>query len=176
MVSPRTFGHLDISSWRVTLRRCPDRTTALFSGRTARAEAASWQARVCKARRLPPWSCDPRDVGPSYPRFRHVGLLAPMSPSTWHELAIVPRERGDGGAVHASSIGRGVVARPSGSPQSGGHNASSFRSFDREQDHVVAETGGHELEAPEPNHRGARNRRNKGGHLERDGKLVKKNT
>jgi len=65
------------------------------------------------------------------------------------------------------------VARPSGSPQSGGRNASSSRSFDREQDHVVAETGGHELEAPELNHRGARNRRNKSGHLEKDGKSVK---
>ena len=32
------------------------------------------------------------------------------------------------------------------------------RSFDREQDHVVAGTGGHEIEAPEPNHRGARDR------------------
>ena len=40
------------------------------------------------------------------------------------------------------------------------------RSFDREQDHVVAGTGGHELEAPEPNHRGARDRRNESGHLE----------
>ena len=68
----------------------------------------------------------------------------------------------------------GVVARPSGSPQSGGHNASSSRSFDREQDHVIAETGGHELEAPEPNHRGARNRRNKGGHLEKRWEIGKK--
>jgi len=67
----------------------------------------------------------------------------------------------------------GVVARPSGSPQSGGRNASFSRSFDREQDHVIAETGGHELEAPEPNHRGARNRRNKSSHLEKDGKSVK---
>jgi len=68
----------------------------------------------------------------------------------------------------------GVVAGPSGGPQSGGRNASSSQSFDREQDHVIAETGGHELEAPEPNHRGARNRRNKSSHLERDGKSVKK--
>jgi len=68
----------------------------------------------------------------------------------------------------------GVVARPSGSPQSGGCNASSSRSFDREQDHVVAETGGHELEAPEPNHHGARNWRNKGGHLEKRWEISKK--
>ena len=64
------------------------------------------------------------------------------------------------------------MARPSLSPQSCGHNASSFRSFDREQDHVIAETGRHELEAPEPNHSGVRNRRNKSGHVERNGKSV----
>ena len=67
----------------------------------------------------------------------------------------------------------GMVARPSWSPQSCGRNASSFRSFDREQDHVVAENSRHELEAPKPNHRGARNRRNESGHLERDGKSAK---
>jgi len=66
-----------------------------------------------------------------------------------------------------------VVARPSRSPQSCWCDASSSRSFDREQDHVIAETGRHELEAPEPNHRGARNRRKKSGHLEKDGKSVK---
>jgi len=68
----------------------------------------------------------------------------------------------------------GMVARPSWSPQSCGHNASSFRSFDREQDLVVAETGRHELEAPEPNHHGAQNRQNESGHLEIDGKSAKK--
>jgi len=67
----------------------------------------------------------------------------------------------------------GMVAWLSRSPQSCGRNASSSRSFDREQDHVIAETSRHELEASEPNHRGARNRRNKRGHLERDGKSVK---
>ena len=67
----------------------------------------------------------------------------------------------------------GMVARPSRSPQSCERNASSSRSFDQEQDHVIAETDRHELEAPEPNHRGARNRRNKSGHLERNGKSVK---
>jgi len=65
------------------------------------------------------------------------------------------------------------MARSSQSPQSCGRNASSSRSFDREQDHVIAETGRHELEAPEPNHLGAQNRRNKSGHLERNGKSVK---
>jgi len=65
------------------------------------------------------------------------------------------------------------VATPSWSPQSCGRNASSSRPFDREQDHVIAETGRHELEAHEPNHRGVWNRRNESGHLERDGKLVK---
>jgi len=71
-------------------------------------------------------------------------------------------------------LGRGgMVVRPSLSPQLCGHNASSSRSFDREQDHVLAKTGRHGLEAPEPNHRGARNRRNESGHLEGDGKSVK---
>jgi len=67
----------------------------------------------------------------------------------------------------------GVVVRTSRSPQSCRRNASSSRSFDREQDHVTAKTGRHELEAPEPNHRGARNRQNESGHLERNGKSVK---
>jgi len=67
----------------------------------------------------------------------------------------------------------GVVARSSRSPQPCWRNASSSRSFDREQDHVIPKTGRHELEAPKPNHRGARNRRNGGGHLERNGKSVK---
>jgi len=65
------------------------------------------------------------------------------------------------------------VVRPSRSPQSCWCNASSSRSFDREQDHVIAKTGRHELEAPEPNHRGARNQQNGSGHLERNGKSVK---
>ena len=78
-------------------------------------------------------------------------------------------------ALSTPLLGRGgVVARPSRSPQSGGRNASSSRSFDREQDHVVAETGGHELEATEPNHRRERNRRNKGGHLEKRWEIGKK--
>jgi len=77
-------------------------------------------------------------------------------------------------ALSTPLLGRGgVVARPSRRPQSGRRNASSSRSFDREQDHVIAETGGHELEAPKPNHRGAQNRRNKSGHFEKDGKSVK---
>jgi len=71
-------------------------------------------------------------------------------------------------------LGRGgMVARPSRGLRSCGCNASSSRSFDIEQDHVIAETGGHELEAPEPNHRGAWDQRNESGHLEGDGKLVK---
>jgi hypothetical protein len=71
-------------------------------------------------------------------------------------------------------LGRGgVVVRTSRSPQSCRRNASSSRSFDREQDHVIAKTGRHELEAPEPNHRGAWNRRNESGHLERNGKSLK---
>jgi len=77
-------------------------------------------------------------------------------------------------ALSTPLLGRGgMVARPSWSPQSCGRNMSSFRSFDREQDHVVAKTGRHELEAPEPNHRGAPNRQNESGHLERDGKSAK---
>ena len=52
----------------------------------------------------------------------------------------------------------GMVARPSRSPQSCGRNAGSSWSFDREQDHVIAKAGRHELEAPKPNHREARNR------------------
>ena len=77
-------------------------------------------------------------------------------------------------ALCTSLLGRGgVVARSSQSPQSCWHNASSSRSFDQEQDHVIAKTGRHELEAPEPNHRGAQNRRNGSGHLEMNGKSVK---
>ena len=77
-------------------------------------------------------------------------------------------------ALSTPLLGRGgMVARPCWSTQSCGRNASSFRSFDREQDHVIAKTGRHELEAPKPNHRGAQNRRNKSGHLERDGKSAK---
>jgi len=77
-------------------------------------------------------------------------------------------------ALSTSLLGRGgVVARSSRSPQSCWRNASSSRSFDREQDHVIAKTGRHELEAPEPNHRAAWNRRNESGHLERNGKSVK---
>ena len=52
----------------------------------------------------------------------------------------------------------GMVARPSRSPQLCGRNVGFSRSFDREQDHVIAETGRRELEAPEPNRHGARNR------------------
>jgi len=68
------------------------------------------------------------------------------------------------------------VARPSGGFRSCGCDAGTSRSFDREQDHVVAETGRHEPEAPEPNHHGAQNQGNKSGPLERGGKLVAKNT
>ena len=69
-------------------------------------------------------------------------------------------------------LGRGgMMARLSLSSQSCGRNASSSWSSDREQDHVIAKTGGHELEAPEPNHRGAWNRRNESGHLERNGEI-----
>jgi len=72
-------------------------------------------------------------------------------------------------------LGRGgVVVRTSRSPQSCWRNASSTWSFDREQDHVVAKAGRHELKAPEPNHCGARNRQNESGHLERNGKSAKK--
>jgi len=52
---------------------------------------------------------------------------------------------------------RGVVARASRGPQPCWRNAGSSRSFDREQDHVIAGAGRHELETPKPNHRGARN-------------------
>jgi len=67
----------------------------------------------------------------------------------------------------------GVVVRTSRSPQSCWRNTSSSQSFDREQDHVIARTGRHELEAPEPNHHGAPNWRNESGHLEKNGKSVK---
>jgi len=77
-------------------------------------------------------------------------------------------------ALSMPLLGRGgMVATQSRSPQSCVRNTSSSRSFDREQDHVIAETGRHELDAPEPNHHGARYRQNESGHLERDGKLVK---
>ena len=65
------------------------------------------------------------------------------------------------------------MARPSWGLRSCWCNASSSRSFDREQDHVVAETSGYELEAPEPNYRGARDRRNESVHLGGDGWLMK---
>jgi len=77
-------------------------------------------------------------------------------------------------ALSTPLLGRGgMVARLSQCSQSCRHNTSSSRSFDREQDHVIAETDRYELEAPEPNHPGARNRRNESGHLEMDGKSVK---
>jgi len=56
-------------------------------------------------------------------------------------------------------LGRGgVVLRTSRGPHTGWRNAGSSQSFDREQDHVIAGASRHELEAPKPNHRGARNR------------------
>jgi len=71
-------------------------------------------------------------------------------------------------------LGRGgVVARTSWGPQPCWRNAGSSRSFDREQDHVIAGASRHELETPKPNHHGARNRRSESGHLERNGKSVK---
>jgi len=71
-------------------------------------------------------------------------------------------------------LGRGgVMARASRGPQLCWRNAGSSRSFDREQDHVIARAGRHELKTPEPNHGGARDRRNGSGHLERSGKLMK---
>ena len=71
-------------------------------------------------------------------------------------------------------LGRGgVVARTSWGPQPCWRNTGSSRSFDREQDHVIAEASRHELETPKPNHHGARNRRSESGHLERNGKSVK---
>jgi len=63
-------------------------------------------------------------------------------------------------ALSTPLLGRGgMVVRTSRSPQSCWCSASSSRSFGQEQDHVIAKTGRHELEAPEPNHRGARNQR-----------------
>jgi len=67
----------------------------------------------------------------------------------------------------------GVMSRASWSPRSHWRNASSSRSFDREQDHVVDGARRHELKAPKPNHRGAQNRRGESGHLERSGKSMK---
>ena len=66
------------------------------------------------------------------------------------------------------------MVRSSRCSQSRGCNASSSWSSDREQDHFTTETGGHELEAPKLNHRGVWDQRNESGHLERDGKSVKK--
>jgi len=71
-------------------------------------------------------------------------------------------------------LGRGrVVSRASRGPHSYWRHAGSSRSFDREQDHVIAGASRHELKAPKPNHGGARNRRSGGGHLERSGKSMK---
>jgi len=173
LVALRTSGRLDILSWQAMLRRCPGQTAALFLGQTTRAGVASWRTRARKVRGLPML---PRDLVASGRHTRGFGarvcrlLRHPLPGMNW-------RSRGGGGVVVALSmplLGQGgMVARLSRSPQSCGRNASSSRSFDREQDHVIAETGRHELEAPEPNHHGARNRRNKGGHLERNGKWVK---
>jgi len=72
-------------------------------------------------------------------------------------------------------LGRGgVVARTSRGPHLGWRNAGSSLSFDWERDHVVAGASGHKLETPEPNHRGAWNRRRKSGHLGKNGKSMKK--
>jgi len=66
------------------------------------------------------------------------------------------------------------MSRASRGPRSHWRNAGSSRSFDREQDHVVAGASRHELQAPNPNHHGTRNRRGESGHLERSGKSMKK--
>jgi len=71
-------------------------------------------------------------------------------------------------------LGRGgVVARTSRGPQPCWRNAGSSRSFEREQDHVIAGASRHELETPKPNHRGAQNQRSESGHLKTSGKSVK---
>ena len=83
------------------------------------------------------------------------------------------RQKGDGGAVHASSwAGRRGGEDVSG-PSTCWRNAGSSRSFDQEQDHVIAGASRHDLETPKPNHRGARDRQSESGHLERNGKSVK---
>ena len=85
--------------------------------------------------------------------------------------------RGRGATVVLSTplLGRGgMVPRTSRGPLPCWRNAGSSRSFDREQDHVIAGASRHELETPKPNHRGVRNRRGESGHLERNGKSVKK--
>jgi len=106
LVSPRMSGHLDISSWRAMLQCCPARTAAPFLGRTAHVEVAQRWGRARGARRLLS-SCDPRGVEPSCPRFWRAGLSAPVPPPTWHELSVVTRQKGDDGAVQASSwVGR----------------------------------------------------------------------
>ena len=130
LVALRTSRHLDILSWRAMPRRCPDRTAAFFLGQTTHAEVASWKMRARKARRHPMLSRDPRDIGPSYPRLRRVGLSAPMSPAAWHELATVRGQRSDGGAVHASSWAGRHGGEAVLEPSIGGRNASSSRSFD----------------------------------------------
>jgi hypothetical protein len=86
----------------------------------------------------------------------------------WNDDDLLPAYTGRGEDVSKPSIvvalstpllgRRGVVVRTSRSPQSCWSKAGSSRSFDREQDQVIAGTSRHELEAPEPNHRGARNR------------------
>ena len=71
--------------------------------RTARAVAASPRARARMVRYRPMSSCGRRDAGPSYPWPRRAGLLTPAPPLAWHESATVKRQKGGGGAVHASS-------------------------------------------------------------------------
>jgi len=110
LVSPRTSGRLGISLWRATLRHCPNRTARLFLRRTTYVEVAWRWGRVRGARNLPS-SCDPRGAEPSCPWCTGLSALVP-SPA-WHGLPV--RQKGDGGAVHASSW----VGRRSGEDVSG---------------------------------------------------------
>jgi len=155
LVAPRTSGRLGISPWRATLRHCPGRMARLLLRRTAHVEVAWRWGRVRGARHLPS-SCDHHGAEPSRPWCKGLSALVPLP--AWHGLPVAARQMGDDGAVHTSSwVGRhggdDVLAPSSGLAQRG-----LLPAFDREQDHVIAGAGGHELETPKPNHRRARNR------------------
>jgi len=86
------------------------------------------------------------------------------------------RSCSSGGAVAMlimPPLGHGsMVVRPPWGIWSRVHDASPSRSSDWEQDHVVAETGGHELMAPEPDHRGVWDWWDVSGHPKKDGKSI----
>ena len=52
----------------------------------------------------------------------------------------------------------------------------STQPSNREQDHVVAETDGHELKAPKPDHHGEWNQKNRESHLENGWEIISEHT